>query len=308
MTRVGGGSSRRRVRVDPDRVDERPCSLGVGIERAESEHHVHAGGLQREHPVGVRRRRAGRDDHVLAAAALVGTHLAEHAALALPEVRDTARGRTGRQLDDQRAGLVEIEEVQGVRRRRVRGDQPEPVAVAHVVHEVGAGGAEHLVVLRAPLRVRHQRQRPQVRLARQLVVELVEHPRHVPTGRKLTIELNLAQTARQRPPLHLHHASPQSGPAVGDSVILPWRECLPSPRATNATDRAEATDATLSLLPHRDSDGTRAPSDRGARTRRRRAYAPTQRGPANWRFVGRPEPGVSRSSALRLASACEAAA
>ena len=81
----------------------------------------------------------------------------------------------GRQLDHQRPGLAQVDEVQDVRRRGVGGDQPEPVPVGHVVDEVGVGGPEHVAVLLLPLGVGHQRQRPQVRLAGHLVVELIEH-------------------------------------------------------------------------------------------------------------------------------------
>src|SRR3954454_17994164 len=48
------------------------------------------------------------------------------------------------QFDDQRTRLVEIEEVEGVWRGGVRGDDPEAIPVAGVEHEVRAGGAEQL--------------------------------------------------------------------------------------------------------------------------------------------------------------------
>jgi hypothetical protein len=158
--------------------------------------------VHHEAPVGFGRCLAGRDDHVLPTAALVRTHLAEDAALTLPEVRDAARRVAGRELDDQRPGLDQVEEVQDVRRGRVRRDEPEPVPVAHVVHEVGARRAEDVVVLGTPLGIGDQRQRPQVRLTRHLVIELVEDQLDIPTRRQLTVEPDLAQTTRQRPSLH----------------------------------------------------------------------------------------------------------
>jgi len=184
---------------------------------------------------------AGWDDHVFAAAAVVRAHLAQDAALALPEVRDAAGAGAGGQLDDQRPGLAEVEEVQGVRRGRIRRDQSEPIAVAHVVREVRARCAEDLVVLRAPLRIGHQRQRPQVGLAGHLVVELIEDESDVATRRQLTLELHPAQTTRQR--TSLHQAPPRVPPGGWPQPQRPrgWFAITrPGGRHTPATETAAA--------------------------------------------------------------------
>ena len=85
--------------------------------------------VEREQPIAVSSRRllARRDDQVLPALSLVGPHLAHHTELALPEVAHATRGRPGRELDHQWPGLAEIDEVEDVRRRRVRRDQAEPI-------------------------------------------------------------------------------------------------------------------------------------------------------------------------------------
>ena len=53
-----------------------------------------------------------------------------------------------------------------------------------------------------PLRVGDERQRPEVRLAGQLVIELVEHEPDVLAPRQLTVERDLSETARQHATLH----------------------------------------------------------------------------------------------------------
>jgi hypothetical protein len=52
----------------------------------------------------------------------------------------------------------------------------------------------------------------------------------------------------------------------------------------SSISQLSAPGAALPLLPHRDSDGVRAPSRSGARTRRRPAYAPDATGPTKSRF------------------------
>ena len=186
------------VGVDAYGVDQRLRPLRVRVEGAEPEHDVHPGGpLDVPAFTDLRRLLTRRDDHMAAATSGVGTHLADHRVLALPEVRQAARGRTRGQLDDEGPGLVEVEEVEDVGGGRVGRDQAESVAVADVVDQVGARRPEHLVVLVLPLRVRHQRQRPEVDLARHLEVELVEHPPEVLAAGKLAVHRDLRQCPRK---------------------------------------------------------------------------------------------------------------
>ena len=181
----GGRGGPAVDRGDPHRPGQGLRALRVRIEGAESEQHVHAGRLVRVAPVGRGRLLPRRHDHVPAASPLIGAHLAENAELPLPEVRQAARGRAGRNLDHDRAGLAQVDERQRVRRGGVGGKYPELVLVGRVVDQVVAGRAEQVAVLRLPLREGDQRQRPQVGLGRELGVELVEHQPEVRPQRQL---------------------------------------------------------------------------------------------------------------------------
>ncbi len=170
----------------------------VGVEGAEAEHHVHAGGPHQVVVLGVGRWiLAGRNDEVTATFALVWSHFAQHGDFALPEIGETACRGTSREFDDERSGFGQADEVKDVGRGGVGGDETEAIGVADVVDDVGVGGAKDIAVLLLPLGVGDEGERPEIGLGCSVVVHLVEDRAEAATRGNLTVHGDRAEPSSQ---------------------------------------------------------------------------------------------------------------
>ncbi len=192
-----------REGIDADGVDERTGHHRVWVECPQAHHDVDPAGRDLPELFGSLGRRHTRwHDEVSPALPAVRAHLAGHGDLTLPEVRDASSRRSRREVEHQRACLREVEEVEDVRGGRVGRDDPQAVRVGVVEHEVGRRRTEGVVVHTAPLGVGDDRQRPQVRLDGEEVVELVEDEgNRVPSG-ELAVPRHLAETSAELRSIH----------------------------------------------------------------------------------------------------------
>nr|WP_231670505.1 hypothetical protein [Pseudomonas mandelii] len=89
-------------------------------------------------------------------------------------------------------GFIQVDEAKDVRRGGVGGDHAQFVFVTVEHHQVAAAGAEFVAKLCLPLRVGHQRQRPQITLGRLLEIQLGVEFGYGLMGRQFAFHRDLA--------------------------------------------------------------------------------------------------------------------
>ncbi|MNF79368.1 hypothetical protein D3C84_615800 [compost metagenome] len=186
------------VRVHLELLDQCLAFGRVRVEHTETCQHVHGFRLGQVIFTGIGRRLGARWQYqVLAALAFVRTGLAHVDDRPLPEITNTARSRAGWQFDHQRPGFVEVDEAEDVWRGGIGGDHAELVFVTVEHHQVAAAGAQLVAELFLPLRVRHQRQRPEVTLSRLLEIQFDIQSGNGFMGRQFALHGDFADTGVQ---------------------------------------------------------------------------------------------------------------
>ena len=162
------------VGIDFQPLDELLGFGWIGVERTVGRPDVHRGRTEDVIPFRFQLRVVGAEDQIPATRALVGAGLAGIGDGPLPEIGEAARRGAGGNLEHQRTGFLQVGKRHDVWRRGIGREEAELVLEGEVVDVVEFSGTEPGEVLTLPLLHRHERQGPEVGLARPLVIDVVE--------------------------------------------------------------------------------------------------------------------------------------